>query len=538
MKKLPSKSIRSLGRRDIFRAGAAAAGTGLLSWFPASAAAAPPENPLPVAYTKFGGEPFINCTATVTINGGSRQLPEVIAAIEQASHFHVNLDQLMEAAGKHISELLKVEWGMVTSGAAAALSHATAGIVAGTDPELMQQLPNLAGMKDEVIIPRESRNQYDHAVRGVGLKTVEVDSIQEFREAINERTALAMILGNRFDDVRVSLKAVAPIAKQAGIPILVDAAADYLIVPNPYIAEGADLVAYSGGKILRGPQTAGLLVGREDLVRAAFANSAPHHAFGRPMKVSKEEIAGMVTAVEVWVHNRDLKAEYQEWESWYAYINKEITKVDGVTTEIRPPSRGGPFPTLWVDWDPNKIGMTAGELHDILLSSKPSIQTHASGDGHGFILRPVAMKPNEYKLVSEQLYSIFRKAPKGSSKPQSAAAVGTLSGRWDVDVRFARGQAKHRLFLEARGSELVGTHIGSRKQGELKGKIDGDKLTFSSVLHYEGSRLGYEFSGKVSGDRIEGKIDLGEYPNATFTAVRHGYGAPQPRDPSKSGAKV
>ena len=537
MKKHPSQSSGGLGRRDIFRAAGGAAAGGLLGWFPASAVAAP-ENPLPVAYTKFGGEPFINCTATVTINGGSRLLPEVIEAIEQASHFHVNLDQLMEAAGKHISGLLKVDWGMVTSGAAAALSHAAAGVVAGTDPELMQQLPNLAGMKDEVIIPRESRNQYDHAVRGVGLKTVEVDSIQEFREAVNGRTALVMILGNRFDDVRVSLKAVAPIAKQAGIPILVDAAADYLIVPNPYIAEGADLVAYSGGKILRGPQSAGLLVGREDLVRAAFANSAPHHAFGRPMKVGKEEIAGMVTAVEVWVRNRDLKAEYQEWENWYAYIGKEITKVDGVSTEVRPPSRGGPFPTLWVDWDPAKIGMTAGELHDILLGSKPSIQTHASGEGHGFILRPVAMKPNEYKLVSEQLYSIFRKAPKGGSKSQPAAAVGSLSGRWDVDVRFARGQANHRLFLEARGNDIVGTHIGSRVQGEIKGKIDGNKLTFASVLQYEGSRLGYNFSGTVSGDRIEGEIDLGEYPAAKFTAVRHGYGGRQPRDPSKSGAKA
>jgi L-seryl-tRNA(Ser) seleniumtransferase len=177
--------------------------------------------------------------------------------------------------------------------------------------------------------------------------------------------------------------------------VLVDAAADFLVAPNPYIAEGADLVAYSGGKISRGPQGGGLLVGKEQLVRAAFANSAPHHAFGRPMKVSKEEIIGVMTAVEVFFGRRDLQAEYREWESWYRYISKEITKVDGVSTHVARPSRGGPFPVLMVEWDPAKIGLTAGEVGEQLLNGKPRIATHASGGGHSFRLRPVAMKPRE-----------------------------------------------------------------------------------------------------------------------------------------------
>ena len=156
-----------------------------------------------------------------------------------------------------------------------------------------------------MIIPRESRNAYDHAVRAVGAKVIEVDSAAEVEAAIGPRTAMIELLGNHFGSARLDLKDVAPIARKAHVPILVDAAADYLIVPNPYLALGADLVAYSGGKIIRGPQTAGLLVGRRDLVRAAWANSAPHHGFGRGMKVSKEEIVGMVKAIELLHHAAD-----------------------------------------------------------------------------------------------------------------------------------------------------------------------------------------------------------------------------------------
>ena len=206
---------------------------------------------------------------------------------------------------------------------------------------------------------------------------------------------------------------MAPIAKKAGVPILVDAAADYLIVPNPYIALGADLVAYSGGKILRGPQTAGLLLGRKDLVRAAWANSAPHHAFGRAMKVSKEEVVGMVVAVETFVNKRNMQAEFREWESWYAHISERITQVPGVKTQVRGPQRGGPFPTLSVSWDPAQVGLTASEVGELLLDGEPRIMSHASGDGHSFAIRPVAMRPDDYKIVADRLAQIFRSAPKG-----------------------------------------------------------------------------------------------------------------------------
>src|SRR3954452_3909399 len=258
-----TQSRKGIKRRDVFRAGGAAAlSSAVLANEPAAAAA----SATPDVYLRLGVRPFINTTATLTINGGSRTLPEVIAAIEQASHYHVNLDELMEKASARLAELLKVDWGMVTSGAAAALSHATAACIAGADPEKMQQLPDLRRLKNQVVMPRESRNVYDHATRTLGVEIIEVDSVAELESALGPRTAMIQILGSHFGSSRFGLAEVASIAKKAGVPILVDAAADYLIIPNPYIALGADLVAYSGGKILRGPQTAGLLVGRKDLV--------------------------------------------------------------------------------------------------------------------------------------------------------------------------------------------------------------------------------------------------------------------------------
>ena len=270
-------SRNTLTRRDVFKSGSILAAIAAAE---KGAEAAPAKHDGAEVYTRIGVRPFINCTATYTINGGSQMLPEVISAIEQASHYHVNLDELMGKVGDRLAQLLQVEWGIVTAGAAASLTHATAGCIAGTDPEKMQRLPNIEGLKSEVIMPRESRVVYDHAVRAVGAKVIEVNSPAELQAAIGPRTAMIEILGNHFGSAKLDLKDVAPIARKAGVPILVDAAADYLIVPNPYLALGADMVAYSGGKIIRGPQGAGLLVGRRDLIHAAWANAAPHHAIG------------------------------------------------------------------------------------------------------------------------------------------------------------------------------------------------------------------------------------------------------------------
>ncbi len=513
-------TIPAPSRRELLGGGAVAAAGLLLRAGAVPVSAAAPTDPSPDVYHRLGATPFINCTATLTINGGSLTLPEVIEAMEHASHYHVDLDELAEAAGRRLAELLQVEGAMVSAGAAAALAHATAGCVAGTDPERMQQLPDLTGLKNEVIVPKSSRNTYDHAIRAVGVTMVEVDSLAEFEAAVNHRTAMVTVLGNRFERVHLGLEDIAGIANAAGVPILVDAAADYPVVPNPYLEAGADLVAYSGGKILRGPQGAGLLLGRGDLVRAAVANGAPHHALGRPMKVGKEEIVGVVTAVQAWVERRDLEAEYAEWEGWYHHISERITQVRGVSATVRPPSRGGPFPALHVEWDPTRIGLTAGELHDLMLQGDPPIKTQAGGDGHAFLIRPAALKPDEYRVVAERLSETLRNAP-GPKSASLAPPLGPLAGRWDLEVRFARGRANHLLFLETDGNRIVGTHVGSIARGPIAGAIDGGRVRLDSVLPVEGARLRYRFEGVLDGDRMEGDLDLGEYPPATWSATRH-----------------
>ena len=507
-------------RQFLTRAAGGAVATGLGHRRPAKGAK--PESVVPDPYTRIGVMPFINCTATVTINGGSLTLPEVISTIEQASHYHVNLNDLMEKVGERLAELLQVGWGIVTAGAASSLMFATAGCLAGTDPEKIQRLPNLAGLKTEVIMPHESRNVYDHAIRDLNVKVIEVDTPDQLRSAIGPNTAMVSVLGQHFGSAKLDLKDVAPVARKAGVPILVDAAADYLIVPNPYIALGADLVAYSGGKIIRGPQTAGLLIGRRDLVRAAWANSAPHHGFGRPAKVSKEEIVGMLRAVEVWRQERDIQADMRLWESWYAEMIPQITKVEGVRAQINGPIRGGPFPTLNISWDPKQIGLTAGDVGRALLDGQPRIMTHAEGEGYSFLIRPVAMKPGEYKVVAQRLFEVFSAASKPAPPEAYAPAAADITGTWDVEVQYEVGSSRHKLILMAKGNSVSGLHKGWAYQGDLKGHLDGAAVKFHSTHPADGNTLSYTFTGSIQGDTMSGDVNLGEYGAAKWRAGRAG----------------
>src|SRR5690606_25630993 len=199
---------------------------------------------------------------------------------------------------------------MVSAGCAAALTHATAACVAGGNPDLHVRIPNLAGFpRDEVIIPAHSRNVYDAAVRAVGVKVIEVDSIEALKHALGPKTAMIYVFANdRNETGPMALTPIAEAARAHNVPILVDAAAEILTIPNIHLQRGATLVAYSGGKVIRGPQSAGLLLGRKDLVQAAWVHSAPHHGYARAMKVGREEMIGMLLAVESWV-KRDHEAE-------------------------------------------------------------------------------------------------------------------------------------------------------------------------------------------------------------------------------------
>ena len=284
---MANKKSFALSRRDLIRVG----GLGTVVGLPRLSAAAKPATTGPEnVYTRIGVRPFINMTTSYTINGGTLTFPEVKRAMDEASYHSVNIDELMEKVGERIARLMGAEAAIVSSGCAAALTHATAACVAGADPEKMQQLPDLDGMKDQVLMPKQSRNAYDHAIRAVGVRIIEFDSRDQFQAALGERVAMIAVNGSAEARGKLRLEEMAEAARKTGIPILVDAAAHLPAVPNPFLSRGADLVAYSGGKILQGPQCAGLLIGRKDLVGAAWVNSSPHHAFGRMMKVGKEEI--------------------------------------------------------------------------------------------------------------------------------------------------------------------------------------------------------------------------------------------------------
>ena len=230
-------------RREVFRVGSMATAAGAMSGIGVTDAAAPapqaPASQLPASakgpqvYTRIGVRPFINLTGTLTINGGALTLPEVREASHQAADHAVDIDELMEKVGARIAALIGCEAAIVTSGAAAALSQATAACVAGTDPELMQQLPDLTGLRDEVIIPRQSRNVYDHAFRSWGTRMIDVDSVEAFHAALGPRTAMVAVLGTGEARGAIRLEAIVAAAHKAGAPVIVDAAAELPRRPDP-----------------------------------------------------------------------------------------------------------------------------------------------------------------------------------------------------------------------------------------------------------------------------------------------------------------
>jgi len=303
----------ALSRRALFRNGGLfAAGMAV----PAASSGAKAAGKLKIGaelYELIGVRPIINANGPITLFSGSVILPDVRDAMAEASRRYVHLDELMEAVGSRLAEITGAEFGIVTSGCSAALVHATSACIAGGAPERIQRLPDLLGLKDEVVAPVDSRNVYDHAVRMLGVKIINVSNERELRAAVGPRTALVMVLAKTADrSETLWLEHIVPIAHEQNIPVLVDAAAEDLSIPNVHLERGADLIAYSGGKAFRGPQSTGLLIGRNDLVQAAWLNSAPHHAFGRPMKVAKEDIMGLLAAVEMWVE-RDHEAERRTW---------------------------------------------------------------------------------------------------------------------------------------------------------------------------------------------------------------------------------
>jgi hypothetical protein len=336
----------------------------------------------------------------------------------------------------------------------------------------------------------------------------------------------------------LSLENVAKIAKPHNIPILVDAAAENLTIPNVHLQKGATIVAYSGGKAIRGPQCAGLLLGRKDILMSAWQASSPHHGPGRDNKVGREETIGMLAAVEAWV-KRDHEGEWKTWLSWLDTIAKRVSAIDGVKTAVREPNGlSNHSPSLTISWDPAKLYITGEEVAEELATTKPRIALTGGGGGGGrggrgapadssstsISITPWQMQPGEDKIVADRLHSVLsqKRSPKSSTVSPPAA---NLSGRWDVNIEFFSSKSQHTLFLMQDGSRISGSHKGDFAVRDIFGTIEGDQVKLRSQLSAPGDSLGFIFAGSLSGDTISGAIYMGEYLNARFAAKRNPYPA-------------
>ena len=480
-------------------------------------------------YDSIGVKPLINARGTVTIVGASRTLPEVKRAMEEAARDYVQIDELMDGVSRRLAQLTEAEWGIVTCGASAALTAATVGCIAGGDPDKLAQLPDLKGLKGEVIIPAYSRTAYDPAAKAAGVRMIEVADRTALESALGSRTAMILVLaGSSSERGPLALTEIAALAKPRRIPVVVDAAADGLAVPNPYLQQGADLVAYSGGKCLRGPQCAGLLLGRKDLAQAAWIGSAPHHGFGRGFKVGREEIMGMLAAVEMWM-KRDHAAELRTWNGWLEHITRRLQPIAGVTTAIRQPQGlSNPTPSLQVQWDSARIPLTGEEVEQLLWDGQPRIAVSGAGS---FLPFPPNLEPNieivpyqleagEERVIADRVFAVLSKPPRKERRTDAPSA--SLSGEWSVTLKFVASTASQTFNLDQSEHQLTGSHQGSFATRDIKGTLRGRDLVLRSSYTQQGARLNFTFRGTVSGDgkAIEGKVALGEYGEAEWKATR------------------
>jgi len=360
-------------------------------------------------FKELGVQTFINGSGTLTMLSGSLMLPEVVSAMNAAAKHFANIGQVQDKVGERIAQLLKCEAAMVTSGAAAAMTLGTAATITGKDPAKIRLLPNLAGPQREVIIQASHRFVYDHAIRNTGAKLVEVEGKQQMEDAINENTVM-MLFYNAASRHSVSREEFVEIGQRRKIPTFNDAAADVPPVENlfNYTAMGFDLVTFSGGKAIRGPQSAGLLFGRKDLIEAARLNHSPNgDAIGRSMKVNKEEMIGMMVALELYLA-KDHKREWEEWIQRTRIIAAAAETVPTVKGEtVINPGPANHFPGLRLIWDQARVKITPRAVTEALRTGEPSILL--SG-GNTLSVNVSMLEPGEAEIIARRIKEVLQGA--------------------------------------------------------------------------------------------------------------------------------
>jgi len=362
-------------------------------------------------YEELGVTTVINAQGTMTVLGGSLMRPEVEAVMALAGQHFCSIPDLEVAAGKRIAEMLKLPDGytaLVTSGAAAAMQSGLAAILTGNNPKFIEQLPDLTGMKSEVIIQKSHRNPFDHQLRATGVKLVVIETVEELRKAVNPQTAMMHFTNFANADGQIKVDEWVKLAKELNILSFIDAAADTPPVSHlwDYANMGYDLCAFSGGKAIRGPQCAGLLIGRKELVANALLNNSPHEdTLGRCAKVGKEEIIGMIKALESYL-KEDHEALNKEWQRRLESISSHITRVSGVTTAYSVPDIANHVPHMSIMWDQSRVKLDPKDASKELRGGKPSIIIE--NNATGLAMNSFMLQPGEEKIIAEHLAQLFR----------------------------------------------------------------------------------------------------------------------------------
>jgi uncharacterized pyridoxal phosphate-dependent enzyme len=363
-------------------------------------------------YQELGVPTVINAEGTMTMLGGSLGRAEVEMIMSQAAKHFVSIPGLEAAAGKRIAQMLKLPQGysaLVTSGAAGAIQSGLAGILTSDNESLIKQLPDLTGMKSEVIIQKSHRNPFDHQLRGTGVKLVEIETRDQLRRVVNERTAMMHFTNFANAAGQIKVDEWVNLAKELRVPCMNDAAADTPPVSHlwDYANMGYDLITFSGGKALRGPQCAGLLIGREDLVHYALLNNSPFEdTLGRGQKVGKEEIIGMIKALELYLAE-DHDALAREWQQRLNTVSMQIMKVPGVSIAFFTPDIANHVPHMQITWDA-KVSLTPQQASQILRAGQPSIAIGGGEGRPGLSMSSFMLQPGEEQIIAEQLVKLFR----------------------------------------------------------------------------------------------------------------------------------
>jgi seryl-tRNA(Sec) selenium transferase len=503
-------------------------------------------------FTKIGIRPIINAHGTYTIISGSCSLPQVKQAMYEASFYFVQMDEMMDAVGAELSKLTGAEWGIATNGCCSAISLATLACLAGTDVEKALALPYIKKTKDQVIIPQGSRNQYDIGVRQTGVQIVDAATPEELRAKLTDRVAMIYILSGPSTTAPgpMSIASICAIAKEKGVPVFVDAAAEEPNRPNIHFQAGASLVGYSGGKCMRGPQSSGLLLGSKSLCKAAYFQAAPHHCFGRPLKCSKEETMGILAAVREW-YSRDHEAEQAEWVSWMQQIGDRVKSLPSVNiTVIQAKPLSDPTvdlsnrcPELHIAWDPNKLGITGTEVAAKLDAGTPRIVLDSSrgqrpltpGATSQIGIVSYMMEPGDVKIVGDAIYEALSKPGHYEDPVAPTGTPASVAGKWAVTIQYLRGTGTQQFDLTQNGSSVTGTQTGEIFNGSFGGgggargggrgggggsTVQGNQVTLSSAMPIPGNPVRFVFKGTVHGDTMAGTVNMGEYGDATWNAVK------------------